>query len=429
MSRIVLPVSRFDSGELPNWVAVHKHLRCGIQHDLHMVVPKAIESEAFDAAAALEGDFQSIEIHQIEIEPSGGWPYAPNVFFWHCAQFMLRHNPNLPWQLVEVDCLSLRVNSLDALSSQFMNSGVPFFGSIGPTPHRDTNEYLLGADGYPDSRRPNPNYGKIMTSPEGKGDVMMSGCGFYPGDLAIRPNFKGLMASFMQGNDSIDKPWDMFLRGAMRTEGMGHTDLIAQQWNTENYRIEDGRIVCDARDNHESQQPGWELRKCGGAVHPAAQMIHGVKDNSLRDLILNDQIPDFVPPPKRNVTANVPALSAAAPQAPQVAPDGISKSQVQDMLKDFKKDFLADLRDILKPQIPEPQNMSAADAQPGEPESVAPGIWPVVKRKLDANKWRLGDLSKAVSLPVDELKTLLESKGYEAKPPGMWIKELKAAMA
>jgi len=140
----------------------------------------------------------------------------------------------------------------------------------------------------------------------GKDDKMMSGCAMYPGDIMLRPTFNGknssgLMSDFVKGNESIDQPWDMHLRGAMKAEGMGHTDLIANHWNTVNYRIQDGHIVCDSGEEHEAQRPDWEVRKCGGTVHPAAMFIHGCQDNSLKNLILNDEIPEFIVPRRANV--------------------------------------------------------------------------------------------------------------------------------
>jgi len=386
---------------LPDWSDVVKRLSCGQQHDLHLVTTKSIESTAYDAQADLQPHFSSVEVHVIEIDPSGGWPYAPNVFFWCCAQFMAK-NPGIPWQLVELDCLPLRSNSFDAIGSQYTNSGAPFFGSVGPTPWRDEVS------------------GKIAPSRWGKEDVMMSGCAVYPGDLPARANFKGLMEDFMKGQESTDEAWDIHLRAAMRADGMAHTDLIVSHWNTGNYRIENGGIVCDAMGSHEifEQHPEWEKRKCGGRLNPSATLVHGCKDTTLRDLILNDQIPDFVAPPKRTVGQGA-KLPAAEPETPPALSDTVSKSEVVTMFKDFRKDLIADLKDIIRP-IPA--------APPQEPQSDAPGIWPLVKRKLEANKWRLSDLSKAVNLPVAELKTLLESKGYEAKPPGMWIKECRGAL-
>ncbi len=69
-------------------------------------------------------------------------------------------------------------------------------------------------------------------------------------------------------------------------------------------------------------------------------------------------------------------------------------------------------------QLPDP-----APAASEIPTGEAPGIWPVIKRKLDARKWKLNDLAQAVSLPADQLQELLNNKGYEVHTGLKWIRE------
>jgi hypothetical protein len=307
--RIVVPISRADVHLLPEFVELHQHLRsAGLNHSLHFVVPSTLQGEAHDAKAALDGLFEEIKVHPMDFEPYGGWPFGPNMHFYACANAMRLHNKAIPWQLVELDCRPIRANAYDVIAAKYASCGAPFFGYVGPTPWRDREPYLLD----PMSGRPtgvkNPNYGKIVKSPEGPSDVMMSGCAVYPGDILDRPNLAGLMADFMKGSESIEKPWDMHLRAAMLAEGMAHTELIANHWNTEKYRIENGRLLCDAREEHETyeQNPEWEKRPCGGYIHPDAVMVHGCKDDSLVTLIINGGIPDSF--------AGAPAPKAVQPQ-------------------------------------------------------------------------------------------------------------------
>lgn len=411
--RQCLIVSRHDVQLLPDWCEVVAHLGCGLQHDLHIVVPRSVSSEAFDAAAQLEGQFQSIQVHQIDIDPSGGWPLAPNVFFWQCAQFMLKDNPNTPWQLVELDCLPLRSNSFDAVSAQCINSGSAFFGNIGLTPWRNDD-------------------GKIAPSLFGKDDVMMSGCAVYPGNLLLRPNFVGMMADFVKGVESIDLPWDMHLRGAMRAEGMAHTDLIANHWNTINYRVEDGVIVCDPSPTHEifSQHPTWEKRDCSGRINPAAQMIHGCKDSSLRDLILNDKIPNAVMAPKR-------VLASSSTQAPVVP----QESQEVATLKGEMSELKAMLAQVLKSQM----GMSQVAAPPAEkvaqlavssakiprPQGTSEAESVMQLLATTTKNMRAGDVTRATGIPINKLREMAKSEScpFDVKGSLGWVsaKQLQAS--
>lgn len=429
--RITVPVSRHDLEMLPDWVDVHKALQPGNQHDLHFVVPQAVSGAAFDAASQLDGCFQSVEVHQIDVEPTGGWPLAPNVFFWHCANFMFQKNPNIPWQLVELDCLPLRSNAYDAVAGQYMNCGLPFFGSISPTPFRVTESLL-------DNGRPNPDYGKITNPLLGKSDVMMSGCGIYPGNLMKHPLFIGMMASFMQGMDSIDMPWDMFLRGAMKATGMAHTDLLAQHWNTGSYRIEDGQIVCDGRNEHESQQPGWEIRKCGGIVHPAAAMIHGCKDTSLRDLILNGQIPEVVMP-KRAAMIRAGVVSETPPSDGKVEKLEAKVDQLTGMLEQFLKGQQAI---PAKPSpVPQVAFKRREDHPTAKPDSdAAQSVFganstqeETVLAMLAASpkKLRAGDVAAKTRIPISELREMAKSDScpFEVNGALGWMKIKEAALA
>lgn len=411
--RLVIPISRHDSHLLPQWAEVVKHLGCGQQHDLHIVTPESIEGEVREKSLELDGHFLSKTIHTIEIEPLGGWPYGPNNFFWHAALFMFQNNPNAPWLFNELDCLPTRPNTYDAIGSHYMNSGRPFFGFVSETPGRDLET------------------GKIMGAPYGRGDVMMSGCGVYPGSMMAMPGFmeknnSGMMADLMKGDQSTDEPWDIHLRSQMRAAGLGHTDLIASHWNTVNYRVENGGLVCDDSENHEfyKQHPEWEKRKCGGRVHPNAILIHGCKDDSLANLILSEGIPEATmrrPSPQT-------AQATFAPQTSQSAPPSnfVTKEELQNFGQNLMQNFGDVLRDALKgnkEQKKGPAPITPEIASQPEPE----GIWPVISRKLAARKWRLKDLASAVQLPPDQLQELLSGKGYETNGPAQWIKEKQAA--
>lgn len=410
--RIVVPISRFDMHLIPDWIEVIKHHKTiGLQHTLHFILPTTIASVALDAETELNGYFQSIETHQLDFEPYGGWPAAPNEFFWNACKIM-GQNPASPWLLNEVDCLPIRPNTYDAISSQYLNVGTPFLGHVGPVPWRDGQT------------------GKIVLSPFGKDDVMMSGCGIYPGNIASRPEFKGLLEDFKKGDSSSDEPWDIHLRAAMRNAGMGHTDLIASLWNTGNYRVEGGGIICDSMPTHEifEKNPTWEHRECGGSVHPSVTLIHGCKDSSLKNLILNNEIPDALA-----FTRVVPA----AGQKPQTQPTRVEalESKVDKLTEALTRFLEASAERAASPKTAPPIVSPAASGATSEGKdtggkhTTAPGSVeqtgnPISKAKslLAVKNYRLKELSEAVGVNESVLSHMMEKEGYEISGPAKWVK-------
>lgn len=414
--RLVSPISRSDSDRLPIWSEIHEYLKSsGLNHSLHFVVPQAIASEAHDAKARLQGLFESIHVHEIDTEPYGGWPYAPNMHFWHCANFMFRDNPNLPWQLVELDCLPIKPNAYDLIASRYASCGAPFFGNVDKTPWRETEQFLRNGEGQPTQVK-NPNYGKITKSIYGDRDVMMSGCAVYPGNLIARPSCAGLMADFVKGAQSIDVPWDMHLRAAMQADGLADTKLIGQYWNTGNYTVnENGYIECQSLEGHEFFQanPQFQPRDCGGIVNPESVMIHGCKDDSLVKLILGGKIPEA--PVLRQVQAAQPL-----PQPPSMA--NPQKDERLDRLEDMMKQMVGVVSNLVKKQETPTTGGDAGKAATSSLLEQILAALPVVGKKQ-----MLSALSKNLSTDKSLLKSTIEASGkFSIRGPAEWVERIAA---
>lgn len=419
--RLALLTSRSDLHLLPQFVEIHQHLRtAGLSHQLHIILPASIESEAHDAKAAMTGLFESITVHPMESEPMEGWPYGPNQFFYAAALTMFRDNKEIPWQLVELDCLPIRANAYDLIAAKYSSCGTPFFGSIDKTPWRETEPFLFDPTNGKTTNSPNPRFGKIVPSKDGASDVMMSGCAVYPGNLFDRELFfkggYGLMADFMKGQESATDAWDVHLRAAMRKAGMTHTPLIAQHWNTENYRMENGRLLCDAKETHEifEKNPNYEVRQCGGPVHPDAVMIHGCKDDSLYKLIMSDGIPESYMLPTIVVPAKTETASAGTPvAAPSVSDPRIDKLEM----------MMGKLMEMVGGNIPSaPQN--APKVPPTEPSTILERVDAAIPQ---GKAMRLSDLAQKVRVDAKTLEPMLQSSpNFEVQLPLKWVKR-KAA--
>lgn len=401
--RLVTPVSTKDYTRLPNWIELAKHLNCLQQHEMHFIVSRSIESEVRDAKSALEGHCAACEVHVIDHEPSRGWPFAPNIYFWHACNFMGR-KPDLPWQMVELDCIPIRANAFDAIAIRYASAGTPFFGKVGPTPWRDLTT------------------GRVVPSMFGPGDVMMSGCGVYPGNIAQRSKFKGLISDFMKGEDSINVPWDMHLRAVMKKAGMGHTTLIADHWNTGNYRIENNALVCDANETHEIylRNPNWEHRKCGGIVNADAVLVHGCKDDTLFSLVMSDSIPYFTGQPQKKAELPPVAIrSMSAETFITTAPDPkvAALEKKVDQLTDLMTNFL---KAQTQAQVPAPAPKVAAQA--GDDKQFT--LEDVLAKLPESGKIKISDLSIKTQIPLNRLRPFVEShpdKFAMSSGPAGWI--------
>lgn len=418
--RIVVPISRSDYHLLPQWIEVHEALRtAGLNHQLFLVVPQPIASEAHDAKARLNELFESVTVHQIDYEPYGGHPKAPNMHFYECAKLMAQHNPNIPWQLVELDCLPRTSNAYDVIAGKYASCGNPFFGFIDKTPWRETEEFVEGgkdAQGKP-VMVPNPRYGMIVASRHGDGDLMLSGCAVYPGNMINRPNFGGLMADFMKGHDSPDEAWDIYLRAAMANDGMAHTNLIASKWNTGKYRVENGSLVCDSLTTHEifQRNPDWAIRECGGVVHPEAVLIHGCKDDSLFNIIVGGQITPPVAAPKP-----FEAHAQPAPTTPSNDDYRIKK------LEEGQSQMMTILQQLAA-SLPKAQAPVATPAPAAQETSELTLLERVSKAMPEGKSIRLNDLASTLQVEMGTLRTEIEgSASFVIKGPANWVQRRAA---
>lgn len=417
--RIALPASQSDVHLLANWIEVVKHLRCGEQHDLTIVASRSVEVQAHDAKTELEGCFNSVTVSVIPIDPSGGWPRGSNAHFWHCANFM-SSKPNLPWLLNELDCLPTSERSYDIVAAKHMDAGTPFSGQISPTPFRETNESGEVAEN-----------GRIVSSIYGANDTILNGCAVYPGNIMGRSGTGGLMNDFMKGDESPDIGWDIYLRAGIKAEGVSHIDAIANHWNTENYRVEGGRLVCDSRKTHPAyaDKPKWQIRQCGGAIHPDAVLIHGCKDESLSNLILENKIPQGIlrSAPKRSARASTSA-EQAFPQVEQFERPEVNAEVVELRGKVDKLTELLErvLTNVVAPQSNGNGRHAPEPAEVARPASTDDGsdILRVLGVIPDGKKVKLGTISEKTNIPPNRLRAIIAANQALFTPasgPASWI--------
>lgn len=263
--KLVIPVSRSDAHRLPMWVEAVKKFGGLESHSILFIPTFSVVAKAYEAAGKLADVCKDIRVSALDMDNEAGWPKASNWHWWSATQIM--ETLQAPWFWMELDCLPVRPNWATEIAGAYTTNGSPFMGCVVKTPWKNDK-------------------GQEVESLEGPDDKMMCGCGVYPSSLHARLKQigqSGIMLSFTQGESSAELPWDLFLRHVMRNLGIGHTDLIGDYWNTQNYRIESGRLVCDPKPTDGDGKPVSVHR--AGVVNPAAVVIHGCKDDSLFRLI------------------------------------------------------------------------------------------------------------------------------------------------
>lgn len=373
--RIVTAISRFDIDKLHLQTEVHLSLGNLLAHDILLVPTPAAKQAAFEVAAKLGRVCNTIQVADMDVEPEEGWPCGPNQHFAWTLNHMALNGMHEAFLWLEPDCIGRVPQWADKIAMAYQTCGQPFMGCIVQAPGRNFS------------------------------DTMMMGCGVYPPrmlqDVIIGPVAKDLAK---RGQYHPEQPWDVYLCDAFRQRGMADTKLIADQWNTGNYRLEGGSLVCDALPTAIVARPR------GGVISPEAVMIHGCKDGSLQRLILG-QAPlppvQIAPPPAPVLT---PAESGIIPTIPVTAPTNEDGDET--LSPEEAAALLAAVQEKAPEQEPAPEGKSAVTISPEQ-----------IRAIIAVRPTRTGHMAKALGIPYLALQELLPKLGfYEA---GVWVKEVK----
>jgi len=170
-----------------------------------------------------------------------GWPGSPNQMFREVARLLaLARNPDA-WYFMEVDNTPLTADWLGALATEHNTSRLRFCGAVVDTEMR--------ANGVP--------------FVDGK---HMVGTGVYPANFFEQSTLVKYIPNHI--------PWDIYLQWEIVPAAKA-TTLIQNNWATKNYRLENGRILCEEANEYGKANP----------VRPGAKIVHGCKDGSLIRLL------------------------------------------------------------------------------------------------------------------------------------------------
>lgn len=263
--RIVIPVSASDVHLLPDFTAALVNTGGLEDHYVTFVPTPTVVLEVKEAAVKFEEVCPNVSVIPLNEEPVGGWPAACNNHFAYAAKIASTQAERLPWLWLELDSVGLE-GWANKLSNAYANLGNnrSFMGFIQP------HFRISAATGKP---------------VQAAGDDRMSGVAIYPWDMAERQKFQFLLQDLGYGNRTSGQGFDEYLRFEIKKNVRAHTNLIDDRWNTLNYRVENGQLVCDSGPKDRSE------RERGGIINPQSVLIHGCKDGSLHRLVAAGNAP------------------------------------------------------------------------------------------------------------------------------------------
>jgi len=257
---LAIPVSASDAKNLPHTAEIFKKFGPYAGFQCAIFARLEIENEARVFAEQIKPLFSNLDIHIIDFHSNGATEAAAKHFR-AVAQTVSEKYTAGPWYFYELDNTPIQIGWLSKLQREHHESGKAHMGAIVPT---------RGFSIMPD--------GSLKPS---FGDPHMVGTGIYHHAMgALSPNIGQLDRSMPWAGPL--EPYDIRLRYEVVPHAH-NTILIQHNWNTGNYRVENGQIVCDdlSGDVNLSHAKPYD----GHAV-----VVHGCKDGSLAKLVLADKI-------------------------------------------------------------------------------------------------------------------------------------------
>jgi hypothetical protein len=263
--RILIPVSASDVHLLPDFTAAHVKMAGLEDHFITFVPTPTVVEQTKIAAATFEKICPNVNVVALTEEPVGDWPSASNNHFAYATRIAATQPDRLPWLWMELDTVGL-----DGWANKIANA----YSNLG------NNRSYMGFV------QPHLRVVKASGKPgQAPGDDRMSGVAVYPVDMSERREMNALLQDIGYGNRTDGQGFDEYLRHEIKRGNRAHTTLIEDRWNTVNYRVENGNIVCDSGPIDRSP------RERGGILNSSAVLIHGCKDGSLHKLVASGKAP------------------------------------------------------------------------------------------------------------------------------------------
>lgn len=402
--KIVLPVSKRDFHLLDAQTRLEEHLDS-------LRVFDVVFSPSVDVMAQLQtSDFierfqnitRSTTVLDVGYTETGSWPDGPNKHWAKTAYTMFNQYGDEEWFWKELDCWSVMQNWAVRINEEFITGKKPFMGCIVKTPFKDK---------------------KVRED-----DEMMMGCAVYKGGFASAWDFRPILDFFINGKSAQDQegdPWDLMARGAFKKRGWTPTDLIGDRWNTQNFRVENGRLECDAGPTV------YENIAHKSADLSKAVVIHGCKDDSLARLVLSGQYGNFLNAAKRTESVSQ-RFSGYTPPTPKEALELLLGRSVSD---EEQVNMVKALERLISPEpfqkidaqgiVNTLKVMKMVSGMEASSDTKLSSTEVLTLLESSTKSLRLTELARQSQWEQKELEDLLKANGYQVMPKLLWIKKAK----
>lgn len=315
---LAVPVSAHDKHLLPEFTKVLKHFGGLEDTPVTFFCTPASKAETYEVS-----DLLNARVHVFNADFPDGWPTAPGMQFAATVFTLPTLGLHGPWLWMELDVLPVKQGWLQALRKAYTLGGQPFMGNVVPTAWTEEGKLVIHEN-----------------------DKMMMGCGVYPPGMHGDQRFKPLLTDLLKpGSLNPRTPFDFYLRFAIRQTGVIDTPLIADMWQTCNYRQTDAGLACDPVKLDKPR------RERGGLISSEAVIVHGCKDGSLAKILLSGTaVKPKAATPALTVAAPVTPPAPVAAPVPAPAPAPVQKpAPVMNPASTSKLVTRADVEAVLKP--------------------------------------------------------------------------------
>lgn len=286
---LVIPFSASDKHLAPTVQEAFEAFSPGADHELLVIAYPAVKDDALIFQQSIAKHFKNVFLHVLSGDNVFGWPRAMNELF-QAAALKARHllaNGGC-WLWFEMDTTPLKANWLTALQTIY------FADSITAQRENRPMKQFLGQK----ERALRTFNGELI--PEEKAGTIMAPVGIYP------HNFAEHAAALIKVIPANNTPFYVTLQWYI-SKSLQETNLIQNNKDTINYRLEDGKIVSDSQ----ARTP-WNIH-WNNPINSEPVLVHGCKDGTLLATILGpkeekvEEPPAMVTPPDVPVTPTAPS--------------------------------------------------------------------------------------------------------------------------
>lgn len=417
--KIIIPMSGPDINMAEAFISCLEKFGGLKPYELVISPSEAVMRSAESLLPRLQALCKRVSILRSGYQDLGRWPHGPNSHWAKTAMALDASGNKDSWFWMEMDCVPVVEGWASRIMEEHAIGNKRFTGKIVPVPLKD--------GGYSNN------------------DKMMMGCAVYCPALTESWEFRPILESMLVGvhtsagfkMEDAD-PWDLMARGSFKKWGWHHTDLIGDRWNTVNYRIEDGVVVCDAG------QTRFKGRAHNTTDISQAVVVHGCKDMSLHNLVLSGEFQEVHNKVREEVEEQEKLHSAGYSKDPLEIIMGRHVSvDEKKSIRTFFEGLLSEPKHSMEP-VTVFASTSKSTNSSQEPATsqfeqememvrkLTSGSTPTpstgdVVAKIDAiiasGNIRLGALATQLGMDKESLKTLLQDNGFIIGGVSQWVKK------